>query len=334
MLTFFSSHFVIDITSGVCPDSNLIKPCSCNTSIDEIYCGGLTGGNEDIDLVKIFQTLENNLTKTEKHFKSFLLQNNIITELKENTFSDITFDRIQISFCSKLKTLHKNAFNNTDKVTQQIYIIHNPMVTSPDNSIFEILNKFVHATNISLYKNNITEIPSNAFKDAVSKQDQLIQLLFGDSSLRKLGNNAFSQLKNLSLLDLTYSWINFIPENAFEFNEDSEQHLNIDLRFNVYLNNSGFSEHSLTKLKRPTTIDIDNNNKNYPYLDEKIFQPFLLSNAKNQMQLTDGSLDCSDCRNYWLKKDPALLKKVIFSKCSNGKVFNDTENFKNCSSYL
>ena len=140
----------------------------------------------------------------------------------------------------------------------------------------------------------------------------------------------------MTLLDLTYSWINFIPENAFEFNENFEQHFTIDLRFNVYLNNSGFSEHCLTKLKRPTTINIDNNNNNYyfPYLEEKIFQSFLGTNCKNQIKLTDGSLDCSDCRNYWLKKDPALLKKVIFSKCSNGKVFNDTENFKNCSSYL
>src|ERR1700761_6774086 len=108
------------MTSSVCPDSNLLKPCSCID--DSINCGG----NGDIDLVKVFQTLEKNLTKIEKHFKKFVFYNTFITELKENTFSDITFDMIQIIGCDNLKTIHKNTFNTTDSVTTHINIEFNP----------------------------------------------------------------------------------------------------------------------------------------------------------------------------------------------------------------
>ena len=130
MVTLLSSLLVIDITSSVCPDSNLLKPCGCKD--DNIYYLNIA---EEIDLVKLFQTLGKNLTKTGKHFKSFTLINQFITELKENTFSDITFDRIQIELCSKFMTIHRNAFNTTDLVTNKIEILSNLKLTSPDNSI-------------------------------------------------------------------------------------------------------------------------------------------------------------------------------------------------------
>ena len=135
--------------------------------------------NEDIDLVEIFQTLDKNLTKNEKHFNRFRLSNHFITELKENTFSDITFESIEIAFCSKLKSIHVNAFNTTDQVTTSVKIIGNPLLTSPDNSIFEVLSKFIKANVIELSENNITEIPTNAFR---YQQDRLKQLKFSGES--------------------------------------------------------------------------------------------------------------------------------------------------------
>ena len=116
MFTLLSSLIVIDITWSDCPDSNLLKPCSCRLSV--IECGG----KQDIDLVKIFQTLEKNLTKTGKHFNEFYLNNTFISELKENTFSYITFDYIEIEYCSKLKNLHRNAFNTSGQVTNTLVI--------------------------------------------------------------------------------------------------------------------------------------------------------------------------------------------------------------------
>ena len=278
-----------------------MKPCSCTD--DEIACGDI----KDIDLVKIFQTQEKNLTKTRKHFKLFYLSKTFITELKENTFSDITFDVIWIRFCSKLKTIHVNAFNTTDQVTTDIYIEHNPVLTSPDNSIFQVLSKFIRAKLILLRHNNKTEIPSNAFRNIVGKQEQLNKLEFGGSSFKRLGNNAFSVL-NLEYLTITVTSIDIIPENAFEFNV-SDRRLLINLANNYLLDNTGFAVNSLTRFNRPTIIDL--RNKRFPYLDEKIFLPFLLSNTENMIELRLNSLNCIDFRNYWILTRSELINQLF-----------------------
>ena len=171
MITLLVLHFCVDIISSVYPDSSLIEPCICDRGQLTCY------DNDDLDLVKIFQTMGKHLNKSEKHFKDFWIKNKFITELKENTFSDITFDSIYIQSCSKLKTIHLNAFNTTDSVTTEIFIRSNPLLTSPENSIFQVLSKFVRARVIDLSYNNITEIPSNAFQDIVGEEDQLNYLL-------------------------------------------------------------------------------------------------------------------------------------------------------------
>ena len=121
-----------DIISSVCPDSNQIEPCTCDR--DQLTCED----NDNLDLVKIFETLGKHLNKSEKHFKDFWIKNKFITELKENTFSDITFDAIYIQSCFELKTIYINAFNTTDSVTTEIFIRSNPLLTSPDNLIFQV----------------------------------------------------------------------------------------------------------------------------------------------------------------------------------------------------
>ena len=191
-ITILALLLVYDFTWSYCPDSNILKPCNCSAEgrFPYINCGG----NEDIDLVKIFETLGKQLPKTGKHFVNFYLRNTFITELKENTFSDITFDVIFVHNCSKLKTIHRNAFNTTDQVTTRLYLYLNPALTSPDNSIFEVVNKFARAEFITIIDNNITEIPANAFKN---KQDHLKNLLINGESIKNLGNNSFSGLKSV-----------------------------------------------------------------------------------------------------------------------------------------
>ena len=148
MFTLLSSLLVINITSSVCPNNNLLKPCRCLNELEDLK-GDIVqcGGNEDIDLVQIFQTLEKHLPKTSKNFKRFYLNNTLITELKENTFSDITFDGIEIEGCSKLKSIHKNAFTTTELVTTELIFDYNALISS-DNSIFSAVGKFVNLENL------------------------------------------------------------------------------------------------------------------------------------------------------------------------------------------
>ena len=69
--------------SSGCPAPELIKPCVCVYKPFEgnrIRCGG----HSDIDLVNIFQTLEKNLNKTEKHFSWFELNDRIEISFEYN----------------------------------------------------------------------------------------------------------------------------------------------------------------------------------------------------------------------------------------------------------
>jgi hypothetical protein len=56
------------------------------------------------------------------HFKEFKLNNTGISELKENTFEDITFKLIRIEEALNLSIIHKNAFNVTNIHLKELYI--------------------------------------------------------------------------------------------------------------------------------------------------------------------------------------------------------------------
>ena len=94
-----------------------------------------------------------------------------------------------------------NAFTETDLMTKKLIIRFNPKLSSPDNSIYEELSKFVNLESLTLAYNNITDIPSNAFFSRVAFQDKLTYLSILGESIKTIGTNAFSTLN--SLVDLT-----------------------------------------------------------------------------------------------------------------------------------
>jgi hypothetical protein len=75
--------FALNI-NGLCPKPEVLKPCWCEFS--DILCAG----NHTLDLKQIFKNISQSLAENEKHFRLFNLNNTAITELEENTFSDIT----------------------------------------------------------------------------------------------------------------------------------------------------------------------------------------------------------------------------------------------------
>ena len=53
---------------SVCPSTQLITPCTCND--ERIYCGG----NTTINLLKIFNSLNINLSDDKKHLREIKLK--------------------------------------------------------------------------------------------------------------------------------------------------------------------------------------------------------------------------------------------------------------------
>ena len=241
-------------------------------------------------MVEIFETLEKRLTKSQKHFNSFLLNNTVITELKDNTFKDITFESITIEDCNSLTSIDHNAFYETDKVTKYLFVYDNPSLQSKDNSIFKALSKFDVIEKVDMENNNFTEITFNAFNSKSGYQDTLRTVDLEGRSFEKLGSYAFSALRKLSVLYLWSTSINFIPDYAFEFKEQSDETLTIN--FHSYsINSTGFSDFSFVNLRRPTVLSLDRSGNNIDYLDERTFLPFLKENTKNIIRVNQDNRD-------------------------------------------
>jgi hypothetical protein len=330
LITFASIGFI----SGKCPDPEILNPCKCDKY--GISCGG----NDVLNLKQIFKAIDEKLNANEKHFEKFILNNEAITELEENTFYGITFDKIEISNATKLKLINSKAFTATNSVTKAFSVnidslttyYSTPLTNSPPtHDIFLMLSSIINLETVNLLSTNITKIPSNAFQSINGSLNNLKTIDFSHSPILEIGDNPFSTLKNLKVLTFYFTNISSIPKTAFHFENDSNESFYLDLRQNN-LNGTSFAVGSLDHLKRPTDIYLGYN-QNLTFLDQHIFQPFLESNDKNKIfYFQNGSFDCDDCRTYWLKKEPKYNDRFkMFSMCTNGKEYTDKSNFAKCT---
>ena len=326
-MTVFTALVLITAICNIwcgCPAPALISPCVCKDN--SISCGG----NSSIDLVGIFEKLDNNLNKSDKSFKVFNLTNTAINEIKANTFKRITFDTIDIHGCDNLTKIDVKAFAQTDLVTKHLEIRNNLRLSSPDNSIFDLLTRFINLEYLNILNNNITEIPDKAFQTNVGYQDKLKTLILGGISIIKIGNNAFTSLESLTRVEVFNTSIETIPEFAFAFEQASNETLELKLVQNDKLSSSKFNESFLDHFKRPVTLKIGNN-MDYFSNHENVLLKFLNSNKENKIDFKYITrLDCNDCKYYWLKKNPGLIKQTINLNCVSGKNFTDPDNFAEC----
>ena len=93
-----------------------------------------------------------------------------------------------------------------------------------------------------------------------------------------MGNNSFLNLNNLTWIGFIKTQFKLIPDNAFAFKNKSDVKLNIDFRYNPYINSTVFSEKSLININRPTNIWFGHDSfpKQVTYLDEKGFPTILI----------------------------------------------------------
>ena len=176
-------------------EAGLLQPCHLYKMSSErvIDCYG----DKDIDLKVILSNFSKTLNNSEKHFKQFYLNNTSIKVLEEYTFNDLTFDEIIIKDCNSLTIIDKKAFNSTDMITKILQIQNCPKLISPDNSIFEVMSKFILVETIYFLFNGIKEIPSNAFQPKNGYQRNL-RNLYIDGNITKIGSKAFYNLPNVT----------------------------------------------------------------------------------------------------------------------------------------
>lgn len=304
-----------------CPKPDLFNPCLCIRN--GIYCGG----NNEIDLIKVFTNLNKTLTKNQKFFSRFHLNNTFITELRANTTLDLTFDDITIEQAKNLTHIDADAFGATTKVTTSLRIFYNPKLEN-HTSLFGAVKKFTNIVVLSLDFNNITEIPSNA----LSQHNLLEDVTLRGPSIRKIGDKPFQYLRILNTLEMTQTNIDYIPENAFYFINKNNGNLVFIFNDNNRIDSRSFAENSLINFKRNVNFYYlsKTKEKDLQYLDERVFLPFLLSNSGSLLNVLGHRFDCNDCRSFWLVKNPTLKHRVNYFVCSDNKTFSDKSHFNNC----
>ena len=313
-----------------------LSPCSIigKPGLFSIICKG--DNNTYIYVKNILKRFSDNLEDEQKKFDAFHMEIKTIEEIEENFFTDLTFDFISIFSCNKLKRIHRNAFSITNYMTTGINIQHNPLLNSQDNPIFKILREFVNLKFITLVNNGISKLPSLAFKPSVKYQDNLINFNFANDKI-ELESFIFYNFHNLEKIRITCNELKQLKTDTFTM-KPSRKYLTIDFSDPMFqkpkMNSSSFDVGSLTGINRPTKLVLATSAERHvlTYLDEEIFKPFLLDNSKNLIELNGKGIDCQDCRNIWIKDNPALLRKILNFKCANGEDIQNCKNFNNCSS--
>ena len=254
---------------------------------------------------------------------------NPITEIKDNTFKDVTFESIRMD-CSKLTKIAKNAYNGTSGLIKVFGLSDCEFVPSLNwTNIFEVINKFPNLENLELYNVNITGTDLQKFKPV--NPDKLSLVLIQDNiSFKDIKSNTFKlSNSNLGAIHISNTALNYIADYAFVTGNNSK-YLNIDLSNNQLLNGSSFANNSLANLGL-TKLTIRGQNS-ITYLNEQAFRPFLEGEYR-YLYIADLQLDCNDCRNYWIVVNQKSIENrvnVNGLRCHNGVNFLDQDNFKHC----
>jgi len=312
------------VLASKCPDPELVKPCDCYND-NGIHCGG----NQYINLKETFHRLSQKLDKDNKSFEELTIYNTAITELEDNTFSDITFGEILFLGASKLSTIHSNVFNGTNLKTTSILTESTPL----DESIFKSLSQFKNLESLTIFNSNIEQIPSYAFPP----ENKLKRLNINGPKLKKISDFAFYNLDSLTQLIISGT-LDGISLNALNFRKESKESLEVQLDNNLW-NASSIAVNALNNFKRPVVLKhrCKWNERQISYLNENVFGPFLNANEGNEIRgffnyfnpiLCPIVLDCNDCRNNWLKNSQKYSGRIHDLRCTDGKPI--TDHFQNC----
>jgi hypothetical protein len=183
---------------------------------------------------------------------------------------------------------------------------------------------------LELISTEISEIPSYAFRPINGIQSKLSGIDFHKNKIEKIGNYSFYDLKNLTELDIGLNPLKLILMNSFNLKNVSNETFKLNLGHSNTLNGDSFAINSLSNIKRPTFVNL-NDNPNLKFFDQTIFLPFFESNPKNHIYLSNTTkLDCDDCRSHWLVKESKYLERFHQIICLNGNDVRNSNNFKNC----
>ena len=326
--------------SSLCSQSIINHPCRCENG--KIICDG----EYEFNLNAQFERLNRNVNHHHHHddhgdgivFDEFILNNTEISQLTDDLFGDrIKFKSIKLIDCLSLRRIAANTFRKSGSFIEQ-FIVQGESSLGEDqyaSDLFDSLNSMVNVEKIWLNRNRLRSIPTVAFgkKSGFVKLKELNFNKFSSKNgyIKSVGNFAFYYLNQLQYVYLSHQRINYLPANAFDFEQTSNQTLYIYLGNNK-LNNTSFEKGIFLNSKRPIHLELYWNPE-LTYLDEDVFAPFLQLNPLNRISLQDNPLVC-DCNSYWIIRDRhKFVNQILNVMCKIGpkQTFNiDLISFDKC----
>ncbi|KAH9394305.1 hypothetical protein TYRP_004355 [Tyrophagus putrescentiae] len=310
--------------SIMCPTDRILYPCKCLHNERLLCTEAMT-----YSVSHIFKAISHSMAaagalsgdsgsapfNVGPLYKEFVLSNQYITELDNNLFHSVRFEKISLVDMLSLERIKGRAFNGTTVDVHTFAIKgENRLGVNYMLEFFDSLSTLVNVREMHLELNKLKNIPSVAFRDINSGQKMRLERLYISSrSLTQIGNYAFYFLHNLRHIKIHSDvGLQHISAHAFDINQPSNHQLTIDLRLNQ-LTVSSFELDAFCAVGRPIRLQLSHNN--LTTVPRATFERFLSVNSANEMHLADNPLDC-DCAMFWILRDRAsYLNQVLYALC-------------------
>jgi hypothetical protein len=311
-LTAFIPNFVVPVLTVTCPSIEEIYPCKCDAVEKSVTCDG--GANFDIrdKLQKISSQ------STDKNFSLFYLSNLGVEEIQEDIFSDLLFKRVKLG--GNFNNIDRNAFSKSASYIREFSVSSTLNYPSNEQEFFAIVQTFSNLESLYITSTKLHSIPDHAFGGNLNK---LQSLYISGKYFSTIDSYAFYNLPNLMIANFYYSIVSKIKRFALRSTQSSSVPLSIQL-YNECVNDDTFEINSLTFANRPIEIIFVNSGTAYceakiTYLNQDVFEPFLLSNENNTMIVRFNTFVC-DCKMKWIIANGLnYLKQLGQIPCMDGR---------------
>ncbi|CAG2103164.1 unnamed protein product [Medioppia subpectinata] len=292
----------IVVNGEYCPsDPDVISPCSCDGK--RIKCVA----TEPIDLAPIMELLLNGAEN--RSYETFELMSTAVTKLDAYMFKGVQFNQIILTGCSQLACVHPMAFGGQEaSVTRfEATLTNLSSLRGKDCDLFGALSSLTCLESIAIIGSEWTKIPDQAFNNKLGDQVNLTTITFSNGGsggkLQRIGKEAFSALKALKQLDVSYHNLTRVDDSAFNLSDYIGDGMTINLMGNA-LTGTSFggdivTDGAVTQLKLGA-------NRVLKYLPQNVFKGVFKANKKNTIDLS-GDLMEIDLNNKWLVEQKVSL---------------------------
>lgn len=197
------------IVQAVCPNSNDIKPCTCDD--EGLQCPRLNNSG----LERVFRA-----PSERKAIRKVWIFNTSLTALTTKAFGDYIIKDLYLDI-NQIDQVEPGAFGEATKTLQSLSLTRNRLSSFP----FWDLNDMKKLKQLGLGYNNLTFITSEAFPAS----ETLESIDLSHNRISNIGPNAFAELYEVSLIDLSRNHLRDIESNALLV-KSSSRHLAVSIQ--------------------------------------------------------------------------------------------------------